>query len=115
MWIGWIGQNYGDGVSYVVAIERKERGDCLLHVLLCDIPEEDRWSWRMQWRDVSGSGAWDRTFDNRVEGLFRYFYFKVNCKIIASFHGYECEYRNRKGPDDGVTWEGGDVESASER
>jgi len=108
-WIDWVGQNYGNGncVSYALAIETLANGDRLLHVLLRDVPEESRKAWREQWDAVGGAGAWDRQLDDRIEGLFKFFYYQSHCRIVIGSNCNDSHYvHGKKEEDDGEwTWD----------
>jgi hypothetical protein len=89
----WISQMYDrtgkesfDG--YVRVTERRDNGDILIHVLLRGIASkwfEEQWSW--QWFDMSAGAAWERPLDDKIEGLFRYFFFRVHCDLECCIGG----------------------------
>jgi hypothetical protein len=74
--------------SYLCAIERRNNGDTLFHVLLCkgfNDPELSNWRWR--WFEISGGSSWERPLDSKIVGLFRYFFFRVHCDIKYNIAG----------------------------
>ena len=74
--------------EYVRVTEHRENGDTLIHVLLRAtaggrLPKD----WRWLWFDGSAGAAWERPVDDKIEGLFKYFFYKVHCDMECSILG----------------------------
>ncbi len=71
--------------AYFCAIERRDNGDTLFHVLLFRASNDQvlrDWLWC--WFEISGGGSWERPLDNKIVGLFRYFFFRKHCDVECS-------------------------------
>jgi hypothetical protein len=74
--------------SYFCAIEHRDNGDTLFHVLLFnDSHDQMLKNWRWFWFEISGGGSWERPLDSKIVGLFRYFFFKKHCDLQYSIAG----------------------------
>jgi len=80
--------------SYFCAIERRDNGDTLFHILLFnDSGDQKLQKLRSLWFDISGGASWERPLDNKIVGLFRYFFFKVHCDIEYNIAGDSALFR----------------------
>lgn len=74
--------------GYVRVTERRDNGDVLFHVLLQGgYSEGFEKHWRWRWFEKSAGAAWERRLDEKIEGLFRYFFFTVRCDIECCVGG----------------------------
>ena len=80
--------------SYLCAIERRNNGDTLFHVLLFKGSNDQELSnWRWRWFEISGGSSWERRLDSKIVGLFRHFFFKVHCDIEYNIAGESALFR----------------------
>jgi hypothetical protein len=87
-----LGKSSFDG--YVRATEHRDNGDVLFHTLLRGMSSE----WfeehsRRRWFDMSAGAAWERPFDEKIERLFKYFFYKMRCDIECYIVGDIKVYR----------------------
>jgi len=80
--------DHGFGISYVRAIERRDDGDILYHVLLRDIPEDCWRHWRWRWYELTAGAAWDRRLDVGIERLIKYFFYRLHWDVEYSNYGH---------------------------
>jgi hypothetical protein len=84
---------------YIRVIEQRESGDLLFHVLLSGGPEPLRdylrKHFRHVWWELSRGAAWDRDMNRPIEGLLKYFFYKLRCEIDDN-DGFRIEPESRE-------------------
>jgi hypothetical protein len=84
-WINEIASEHGSGscISYVRLIERHDSGGQMFRVLLENVPDRMKCSWKVRWGELSGGTAWDRPLETEPGTMFERLVRVEHCHIEA--------------------------------